>query len=415
LNTLNIRNPGKYGYVIVLFSFIIQAIGLSLIFSFGLFFTPIQNEFGWNRATISMASTLNAFVSGLASVIAGIINDRFGPRVVMTIFGVFFGVGYLMISFVSQPWHLYLSYGVAVGIGQAAINAVLLPTVARWFDRNRGLMTGLVKAGAGTGIFLMPFIVTVLISGDRWRHAAFVLGIASGIIMLVAAQFLRSSPPRGSVIQVEATSPDNKPQSREEEGLTLRQALSTKQFWMLCAVYAALMYTFQTIQLHVVPYARDAGYTAASAAFVVSIIGIISIVGRIAFGVIGDKWGNKLAFVCCAGILIFAIVWLLLSHFSLTMLYMFAIIYGMFHGSYTVLTSPTVAGLFGTRNVGAIFGATQLCGITVGSLGGVITGYLYDTLGNYVVAFIVCGILAVLALTMMLFIQPVTKTRANKF
>jgi MFS family permease len=414
LNYSDTRSSGKYGYVIVLFSFFIQAIGLSLIFSFGLFFNPIQNEFGWNRATISMASTLNAFVSGLSSVIAGIANDHFGPRVVMTVYGIFFGIGYFMISRVTEPWHLYLSYGVAVGIGQSAINAVLLPTVARWFDRNRGLMTGLVKAGAGTGIFVMPFIVIALIQGTQWRHAAMVLGIASGVIMVVASQFLQGSPIRRVAVAVNKTESRKENLSQNDTGLTLRQALATKQFWLLCLVFAALMYTFQTVQLHVVPYARDAGFNAASAALVVSIIGIVSIVGRIAFGIIGDRWGNKLGFILCSSILVVAIVWLQLSH-GLPMLYMFAVLYGMFHGSYTVLTAPTVAGLFGTRNVGSIFGATQLCGIAVGSLGGVLTGYFYDKLGSYTAAFFVCIALAVLALAVMFLIRPVTKSHLTKF
>ena len=97
------------------------------------------------------------------------------------------------------------------------------------------------------------------------------------------------------------------------------------------------------------------------------------------------------------------------------MLYLFAILYGLFHGSYTVLTAPTVAGLFGTRNVGAIFGATQLCGISIGSLGGVISGYFYDKLGSYTEALLVCIVLAGLALGIMFYIRPVIKTKLSKF
>jgi MFS family permease len=415
LNNSKVFSSGRYGYVIVIFSFLIQAIGLSLIFSFGLFFKPLQAEFGWDRATISLASTLNAFVSGIASIITGMTNDRFGPRVVMTVHGILFGLGYLAISFTQAPWHLYLSYGIAVGIGQSAINTVLLPTIARWFHGNRGLMTGIIKAGAGLGIFIMPFIVTALIgaSGTQWRNAALVLGIASAVIMAGSAQFLRRSPVGKDNLGINAQTGKNA-STYIGSGLDLRQALKTRQFWMLCLVYASLMYTFQTMQLHIVPYAKDAGYSTTSAALVVSIIGIASIFGRIAFGYVGDRWGNKLGFILCASILIFSLIWLQLSH-GLPMLYLFAVFYGIFHGSYTTLTSPMVANLFGTRNVGSLFGATQFFGISFGSLGGFLSGYFFDRLGNYVIAIYACTALAILALAVMSFIRPVVKSQTIRF
>lgn len=406
----------NYGYVIVFFSFLIQAIGLSLVTGFGLFFNPMLAEFGWSRATISLVTTVSSFSSGVAGISTGIMNDRFGPRIVMTIHGILFGLGFVLMSRISTPWQLYMSYGVIGGIGLSAINIVLLSTVARWFTSRRGMITGIVKAGAGLGIFIMPFIITSLIQGTGWRNTALTLGLVCMGIMIFSAQFLRRSPAQqgpltadGGQIANNATRP-----GVNESGLSFREAIRTRQFWLLCVVLITFYYAFQAVQLHIVPYAVDTGVAQGSAAVIISIIGIVSIVGRLALGYIGDKWGTRLGFILCAFILITALVWLQLMR-GLPMLYVFAAIYGLFHGGFTTLMTPVVASLFGTTSIGAIFGATQSLSAVIGGLGSLLTGYFYDRLGNYTVAFLVCLALAVIGLIFLLLIRPPDKVRSRGF
>ncbi|MBM2825465.1 MAG: sugar phosphate permease [Dehalococcoidales bacterium] len=406
-------SQNRYGYVVVVFSFLIQAIGLSLITGFGLFFNPMLAEFGWSRATISAASTINAFSSGLASIPTGILNDRFGPRIVMAIYGIIFGLGFILISRVNSPWQLYLAFGVAVGIGMTAINIVLLSTIARWFATRRSMMTALVKAGAGVGIFIMPFIITALIQNSGWRKTTLFLGVASLAIMVISAQFLRRAPVQEETPLNSEGQSNHAVIKENESGLSFREASKTRQFWLVCLAFAAFTYSFQTVQLHIVPYAEDSGISAASAAVIISIIGIVSIAGRLALGYIGDKWGTKQGFIFVCLILMTALVWLLTTR-GLTMLYLFAGIYGMFHGGLQTIISPVVASLFGTRNMGSIFGATSSFGTIIGSLGGFLTGYFYDRLGSYTVAFLVCLGLAILGLVALLFIQPVLKGQSVK-
>ena len=140
-----------YGYVIAAACFGIQAIGIGTYIAFGIFFNPLISEFGWSRATISGASSVAFILMGLLGILVGRLNDRIGPRKMMTVTGVFFGLGYFLMSRLGAVWQLYLFYGIIIGIGMSSIDVIPLSTTARWFVRKRGIMTGIVKVGTGAG------------------------------------------------------------------------------------------------------------------------------------------------------------------------------------------------------------------------------------------------------------------------
>jgi len=120
-----------YGYIIVLAGFFIMFI-MSASYSFGVFFKPLLAEFGWTRAVISGVYSLSFLLSGVVGIVMGRLNDRFGPRILVTASGFFLGLGYLLISQTSAIWHLYLFYGVVIGIGMSSCIVPLVSTVARW-------------------------------------------------------------------------------------------------------------------------------------------------------------------------------------------------------------------------------------------------------------------------------------------
>ncbi|MFC1861312.1 MFS transporter, partial [Chloroflexota bacterium] len=113
-----------YGYVIAASCFGIQAIGIGTCISFGVFFMPILADFGWSRATLSGAQSLAVLVMGSLGILVGRLNDRYGPRVVMTVTGFFFGLGLLLMSGLNTVWQLYLFYGVIFGIGMSSIDVI---------------------------------------------------------------------------------------------------------------------------------------------------------------------------------------------------------------------------------------------------------------------------------------------------
>jgi len=140
-----------YGYNLLAACFIIQAIGIGILVTYGVFFNELQGEFGWSRAMISGASSLCTLVLGAATIISGRLNDKIGPRTIIVSSGIILGLGYLLMSFIQEPWQLFLLYGVIIGIGYSAVDVIPLSTIARWFVKRRGMMTGIIKVGTGFG------------------------------------------------------------------------------------------------------------------------------------------------------------------------------------------------------------------------------------------------------------------------
>ena len=164
------------------------------MFTYGVFFKEFQAEFGWSRAAISGASSLAFLTMGLFGVIAGKMNDRIGPKLIIVASGISLGIGYLLMSRLQTLWQLYLIYGVLVGTGFSTHDVITLSTVARWFTRRRGMMSGIVKVGTGAGQFLVPLIASLLIAAYGWRNSYLIIGAAALLIFVAVAQVLSRDP-----------------------------------------------------------------------------------------------------------------------------------------------------------------------------------------------------------------------------
>lgn len=134
-------------YGVVFGACLTQFTVIGLLFTYGLFFNPLQNEFGWSRTFLSSTASLSFFMMGVLAILAGRMNDRFGPRIVMRVCGVAYGIGYLLLSQVSAQWQVLAIFGVFIGLGLGAHDVVTLSTIARWFEERRGIMSGVVKTG----------------------------------------------------------------------------------------------------------------------------------------------------------------------------------------------------------------------------------------------------------------------------
>ncbi|MDP2782294.1 MFS transporter, partial [Devosia sp.] len=184
----------SYRYVIAAACFAVQAIGIGAYVSYGVFFHPLNAEFGWSRATISGASSTAFFLMGLLGIFVGRLNDRIGPRVTTAVTAFFFGLGYFLMSGLHAVWQLYLFYGAVIGIGLSAVDVIPMTTTARWFIHNRGTMTGIVKVGTGAGQFIIPFAVSMLIAGHGWRTAFIILSASVSSLLFFIALLLRRDP-----------------------------------------------------------------------------------------------------------------------------------------------------------------------------------------------------------------------------
>ena len=183
-----------YGYVIALASFIILVLVMGGLDSFGVFFEPVLVDFDWTRAMTSGAFSLALIIGGVLSMGTGRLNDRFGPRLVLTASGLFSGLGFLLMSQIGAIWQLYLFFGVMIGIAVSGAVVSVLSMIARWFVKRRGMMTGFAMAGTGAGSIIMPLLISWLISSYDWRTSFLVVGIISLIVIIIVAQFTRRDP-----------------------------------------------------------------------------------------------------------------------------------------------------------------------------------------------------------------------------
>ena len=378
-----------YGYIIVAAALLITTLAFGSRFSFGVFFKPMLHEFDWTRTLTSGAFTLSMLFQGLGSMYMGRLNDKLGPRFVMTICGVFLGVGLLLMSQVGGVWQLYLFYGVIIGTGMGGAFVAPLSTVARWFIKRRGMMTGIVIAGIGIGTLIVPPLANWLISIYDWRMSYVIVGSSILVIGVLAAQFLRRDPAKMRLM------PHGEQKVGEQrlaagEGGSLSETIRTRQFWMIVIAYFCLGYSLYSINIHLVPSITDLGISAAAAANVLAVIGALFAVGCIVLGGAVDRIGSKQVLVVCFILVVVSVLSLVVIK-EVWMLYLFAVIYGLGSGGGAPVMSTMTAELFGMKSHGAIFGIISFSFAIGGAIGPFLTGYLFDVTGNYQMAFLVCA------------------------
>ncbi len=396
-----------YGYVIVAVAFIIMLAIYGINYSFGIFFKPILAEFGWTRATTAGAFSLAWIVTGLVSIFLGALNDRLGPRVVLSLCGFFSGLGYFLMSQISSLWQLYIFYGVIIGAGISAF-IPMVSTVARWFVRRRSMMTGIVAAGIGMGALIVPPLANLLIAQYQWRTSYMILGIVVIVVVIVCSQFLKRDPAQTGQVPYGANEAIETRLNIDVAPYSLKQAIATRQFWMVLAMLFCSGFCLYAIQVHLAPHVTDMGVSALSAATILGVAGGASIVGRAVLGSIGDKIGNRQAYLMGYVLIVIALAWLIPSR-ELWSFYLFAVIFGLAYGNCDTQQSPLIAALFGLTSHGLIFGVLSI-GYSLGAaLGPFVTGYLYDTTGNYLIAFILCAIIGIAGIALSALLRPTEK------
>ena len=394
-----------YGYIIVILAFIIHLISFSLCDSYGVFVNPWVDDFGWMRVTISGAYSLSFFLMGVLGIVMGIVTDKYGPRLALSICAVCLGMGYLLISQMQAQWQLYLFYGVIFGIGMSGIWAPLLSVISRWFIGRRGLIMGIVISGGGLGAFIGPPVIARLINAYDWRYSSLILGSFVLVAALLAAQFLKRDPaPIGQLPFGE-----NKMQEQDPESIamdfSLREAFGTAQFWIIFSMFSCLAFYTFSIMVHLMPHAIQLKIPTFSAAYILATISGTSIIGNFVMGRVCDKIGPRRIFIISFILMSAALFWLVQAR-EVWMLYLFSIVFGFNHGGNATAQAPILARIFGLKAHGSIFGVA-LFGFTIGgALGPLITGYIFDLTGGYQPAFILCAAIGVVGLILAAILRP---------
>jgi MFS family permease len=396
----------RNGYIVVGSAFIVMLSIWGTFATFGVFFNSFVSEFGWSRALTSGASSTRDLVFGIVCIFMPKICDRYGYRLVVSASGLILGLGYFLMSQLHTPWELYVYNGIIIAFGMGTYVS-LLSLVAQWFEQKRGRMTAIAFSGMGMGIMVFPSLASQLIILYGWRHAYQILALVGFVLIFAAAQFLKTRPQdsKGPVKRSSMRGDNEISPFHESYGISLKEGLRTKQFWFLSAIYFFFLYMLLTVTVHIVIYAKDMGVPAGSSAGIISVIGILCVVGLNAAGNWADRIGNRVSLMMSFLLMTLSFFWLLISRNEGTLI-LFAILFGLAYGGVQVLFSPSVAELFGIRSHGVLLGAAAFVG-TFGAVSGpVLSGYIFDSAKSYTPAFIICACMGIASIVLASRLRP---------
>jgi MFS transporter, OFA family, oxalate/formate antiporter len=398
------RSTLYYGFIVVLACFMLTMLGRGIFYIYGVFFGSIENEFDWSRATTSGAFSISVLISGLCGILAGRLCDKYGPRVVVAFCAVFLAMGYILMSVVHNTLQFYLIYGILVSAGVSGFWAPLLSTLARWFTNKRGLMTGIVTGGISFGTLFLPPLATELIDAFDWRTTYIIMGVMVLVVSIVGIALLKRFPQKrdaeiGKKYLTEAVSLDS------FAVFELQEALRTRQFWMVCAIYIFFGIIQMTVMVHIIPHTVGLQISAVNAATVLSVIGFVSLGARILIGAASDRIKVKISVLFCLGLLLLSFIWLLFSN-DLWQLYVFAIMFGLGYGGMSCLQSLVASELYGLLALGSISAIVAFAQDIGGAAGPYLAGYIFDVTSSYNWAFIVCALSAFVALIISALLTP---------
>ncbi len=416
-NTMEVGSKNKekffYGWVIVIVGLIDMAMLIGSRQSYGVFFKSIESEFGLNRmATSGIFSVFMAF-SGVFAFLGGLALDKFGPKWTLATMGFFTGLSLLVTNQMHSVWQLYLTYSFIMAIGTGETYTVVMSSVSRWFHKKRGLALGISSAGGGVGPLIIAPLATYLIINFNWHTAFIVLGVIALVVVVSLSMLLKTYPsdigllPDGVKPDITNDIVEDKKDARLA-GLSLSESLRTRQFWSIFFVWMFQGAAVYIITTHIVPHATDLGFSPTAAAITLSAFGAGGIVGRIILGGVADWLGNKRAFVI--SLIVNAVAFLLLVKANqLWSLYLVSGILGLAQGGLGVSQPPLTADLFGIKAHALIMGVVGI-GVTIGAtIGPVLSGYMFDTTGNYRLAFLVSALIGVAGVVLAVMLNPLSQ------
>ncbi len=400
------RSPPFYGWVVVGAAFFVLFMAYGSQFSFGVFFSALLEEFGWSRAALSGAFSLYAFAYSGFAFVSGGLTDRWGPRAVIAIGGVFLGAGWIAMSFTTALWHPYVFYGAVAALGMSTAYVPCGATVTRWFSRRRGLAAGLASAGGSLGAFVLPPLAQFLVSTVGWRWAYVIFGAAILVILNALAPLMKRDPESVGLVPDGDLGPP--PQSVEHshgEDHTIVQALGSQAFWILFALFAATWLTVFTPLVHLVPLARGLGVDPMLAATLVSALGMAAVAGRLLLGTLSDRVGRRPALGVGLGLQVVAFLGFAVAG-SLPGLYAASIAFGFSYGAISALMPAIVADFFGRKHAGGLVGLLFATAGSLAAFGPLGAGFIYDRTGSYGPAWMGSAALNVVALGLLRWARP---------
>jgi MFS transporter, OFA family, oxalate/formate antiporter len=373
-------------------------LALGTLYAWSIFVAPLEKEFGWKRAQTSAVFGYAVIVFALSFIVAGRLQDKFGPFWVSVTGGVLVSLGFFLCAYTHSLTYLYICFGVIGGLGNGFGYSTPIPVMAKWFPDKRGLAVGLAVAGYGGGSAIFGPLANLKLIPAYGVHTTFqILGVIF-LVMTLFGAFLLKNPPPGYKPAGWTPAPASKAAATTYD-FTPSEVLRTPAFYFMWFAYwlgtlAGLMVISQ-----LVPFAKSAGVPGAALITMSLVVGAVgNASGRILSGWMSDAIGRLNVLRLMIGVSMVAMPLLYMVGSNVTLLYGMVFIVYWCYGTQLSVNGAATADFWGTKNAGINYGMLFTAWGLAGYSGAKIGGMMYDKYHNYQMAFYTAGILALVAL-----------------
>ena len=370
--------------MVVLIASIIQMVGSTIRNVFGVMVDPMSVEFGWSQGQIGLGYAIGALCTALFSPIAGMLGDLVGAKKAMILGTILFLIGMIWTANVQSIWEFYIAYGVVLGIAQSIYLVPIVPAVVSWFKRGTGLGTGAMMVAWSIGPALSIQMLAICFELFGWQETFLIFGLLGTLVIGICLFFFYDSPEAKGVRPYGWRKEDGDSDEATAGWHSAGQKLiyHTDSFWHLINLHFWGCVGHSVILVAVIPMAINKGLTLVSAAGILSIIAVVSIISRFAAPIIGDKFGSKpIIFLSFLGQGLSVL--LLLNASTVFDFYLFALLFGLPYGGEGTVIPVINKQYYGRFPMGTTYG-WQLFGAGIGmAIGGILPGIIFDITSTY--------------------------------
>ena len=395
-------SQSPYRWVIVAAGGLLGCVAFGAMFSLPVFLRSIAQDTGWSITGVSSAMTIAFVTMAVGSIAWGSLSDRLGPRIVVLAGSILLAAGLALASRTRSLLAFQLLFGLLIGGSTSAIFAPMMACVTGWFETRRSLAVSLVSAGMGMAPMTMSPLAAWLVTHQSWRASMLLIAALVAAVMIPVSFLVRRPPALESHSAVKAAQPDSAP------AMSRGQALRSPQFLILmitnffcCAAHSGPIF-------HTVSYAVTCGIPLMLAVSIYSVEGLAGLGGRVAFGLLGDRFGAKRVLVIGLLVQAFGTLAYLLAR-ELATFYTVAAMFGFIYAGVMPLYSVIARENFPLPMMGMVIGGMAMAGGLGMSTGPVVGGMIYDAYDSYSWLFIACFCLGIGAFLIGMTFKPFPK------
>lgn len=380
-------------------------LALGSLYAWSVFVLPLEQEFGWSRAETSWTFTIAVVTFAASFILAGRIQDMRGPRICAAIGGVLVGAGFVLSSFTTSLWQLYVMFGLVVGLGNGFGYATPVPVASKWFPDKRGLVVGIMVGGYGAGSAIFGPVAQSLIGSVGWRPTFQILGALFFVMGMIGA-WLLENPPAGYVPPGWTPPQTGAAAQSVKRDYLPSEMVKTKTFALLWVAYCLGVTAGLMVISQLVPFAAAAGLSAVAAAWLFTITAVGNAGGRILSGWLSDTLGRLSTLRAMVLLSAIAMPALFVFRENVFFFYILAMLVYACYGTQLSVFASTTADFFGTKNLGMNYGLLFSAWGVAGFLGPWIGGQVFDAFGDYRYAFYAGALLALVSLGALALARP---------